>query len=156
MTLKSYVVSVIFASVIVGISLNLFKTKNAYGVITKLIAGLFIALTIISPWKRFHISDILYYFDEWEKEFATNANYNTDTYNVALRTSITEQTQAYILEKASSIGAELTATVILSHEQPPVPVAVELAGNISPYNKIRMQEIIVNDLGIPEDAQIWK
>ena len=156
MELKDYVISLISAAVIAGILLNLIKTNSTYGVLIKLLVGLFIALTVISPWKTFRFSDILYYFDDWEAASAVHSNYGADAYNEALRTSIIDRTQAYILEKASSVGAELTATVTVSGDQPPVPVAVELEGNISPYNKRWLTETIVNDLGIPEEAQRWK
>lgn len=156
MELKTYIISLIAAALIAGVLLNLVKTKSTYAVLIKLLVSLFVALTVISPWKNFHLSDILYYFDDWEAASASYGNYGSDAYNEALRTSITDRTQAYILEKASSVGAELTATVTVSADQPPIPVAVELEGNISPYNKRLLTQIIVNDLGIPEDAQRWK
>lgn len=156
MDLKSYVFSVITASVVAGILLCVFKANGAHGYLIKLLAGLYIAITVVSPWRDFHISDISYYFDGLETDSSNYVNSGLNAYNEALQTSITERTEAYILEKASSMGAELTATVTVSNDQPLVPISVELSGNISPYNKSRLQQIIVNDLGIPEAAQKWR
>ena len=132
------------------------KTNSSYGYIIKLLAGLFIALTVVSPWKGFHISDLSYYFDGLEVDSSNCVNSGMNAYTEALQTSIIDRTQAYILEKASSMGVELTASVTVSSDQPPVPIAVELSGNISPYNKNLLKQIIVKDLGIPEDAQKWR
>lgn len=156
MDLKSYVFSVIAASVIAGILSGLIKTNSSYGYIIKLLAGLFIALTVVSPWKDFNLPDLSYYFDGLEADAGNDINSGTNTYRDALQASIIDRTEAYILEKASSMGAELTASVTVSGDQPPIPVSVELSGNISPYNKNRLQQIIVEDLGIPEDAQRWR
>jgi len=156
MDAKSYIISVISASTIVGIVLSLIKTKSAYGVFIKLLAGLFIALTAFAPWKSISLSGISYNFDSWETASANHADSGVIAYTEALRCGIIERTETYILEKASSMGAQLSVTVTLGSDNPPIPVAVTLSGNISPYGKYRMKQIIATDLGIPEDAQTWR
>lgn len=155
MGLSNYIISVVAASMIAGILVTLTKTDRAYGYFIKLLAGLFIALTVISPWKSVYLPDIGDYFRDWEAASNIHSESGVYAYNETLQASITERTEAYILEKATSMGAELTATVTVSNEQPPVPIAVTLTGNISPYNKAHLKQIIMNDLGIPEDAQHW-
>ena len=156
MYLTSYVFSVILAAMISAVVLSIVKSKSACGFIIKLLAGLFVALTVISPWKKFNISDISFYLNDWTFDSASNTYLGTETYNEAVRSSIISKTQAYILEKASSMDASLTVEVTVSDDNPPVPVAVELCGDISPYNKTQMKQFLINDLGIPEDAQKWR
>ena len=72
-----------------------------------------------------------------------------------LRQIITQQTQAYILDKATSMGAELSVEVALSDTEPPIPEAVVLSGNASPYVRKQLSHIIITDLGISEDKLQW-
>jgi hypothetical protein len=58
------------------------------------------------------------------------------------------------LDKAESLGAELTVEVMLDDSQIPIPTKVRIRGNISPYNREKLSSIIERDLGIPTEAQI--
>lgn len=156
MDLKSYIFSVILASVIAGIILIIVKPKSTCGFLIKLLVGIFIALTVISPWKSFNFSDISTYVDNWNISAANNTQIGKTSYNNALQASIIDRTQSYILEKASSMGAALTVSITVSDDSLPVPVGAVLYGDISPYTKKRLKEILVKDLGIPEDAQEWR
>ena len=68
---------------------------------------------------------------------------------------IKEQVTAYILDKASSLGLNLEVEVTMTGSSPPVPSAVALKGTASPYAKQRLQQIITDELGIPEENQSW-
>ena len=50
-------------------------------------------------------------------------------------------------------GSKVEVTVDTS--QTPVPNAVRVSGQISPYGKKQLQQMIANDLGIALEAQIW-
>lgn len=156
MDIESYIISVICASVIAGILLCIVKTNSAYSVLIRFLAGLFVALTAIGPLKNFSLSDLTGYFDHIESISVSSVDAGKTVYTEALRSGIIERTQSYILEKASSMGVQLSVTVIVNRDDPPIPIGVELTGNISPYNKNRISQIIATDLGIPEDAQIWR
>ena len=66
---------------------------------------------------------------------------------------IKSRVQAYILDKADSFGTSLEVEVILDQDH--IPVSVELQGNISPYARAQLTEIIEEDLGIPKEHQLW-
>jgi hypothetical protein len=68
---------------------------------------------------------------------------------------IIQQTQAYILDKARSLDAELTVEVFLGDGTIPVPIGVRLEGNISPYARKLLSQMLQDDLGIPAEEQIW-
>ena len=155
MEIRNYVFSIILASVIAGIVLTVVKTNSSYGFFIKLLSGLFVALTVITPWKNIHLTDISSYIDHWEIDASGDVDVGVNAYQEALRASITNRTEAYILEKASSMGMQLSASVAISDDHPPVPVSIEISGNVSPYNKAILKKMIADDLGIPEDAQNW-
>ena len=73
----------------------------------------------------------------------------------AMAASIKAQTEAYILDKAESFGASLTVEVSVEGPDLPVPCGVRIAGSISPYGKKQLSDMIVKDLGIPAEEQIW-
>ena len=68
---------------------------------------------------------------------------------------ITQQTRTYILDKAQALGAMIEAEVGLSDERPFVPVSVTIKGNLSPYARQVLENIIQNDLGIRKEDQLW-
>ena len=68
---------------------------------------------------------------------------------------ISRQTQSYILDKAQALGAMIEAEVGLSDERPFVPVSVTIKGNLSPYARQVLENIIQNDLGIRKEDQLW-
>jgi len=68
---------------------------------------------------------------------------------------IKDNVQAYILDKANSYGVDLTVDVTLSEGEIPAPVSVSLTGDVAPYTKRLLSEMIEKDLGIGTEAQIW-
>ena len=59
------------------------------------------------------------------------------------------------MDKAAAMGLELTARVGLSSDDPPVPVCVEITGAVSPYMKLRLEEMILEGLNIAKENQVW-
>ena len=68
---------------------------------------------------------------------------------------IKERTQSYILDKAQSLNAVLDVEVTLSDDEIPVPVKVCITGKVSPYARGRLENLIIEDLGIEKENQIW-
>jgi hypothetical protein len=74
----------------------------------------------------------------------------------AMRKSISDSLEAYLLDKAQEMGMELQVNVILSDDPYPIPEKVSISGDTSPYGKKRMSQIIETELGVMEENQIWK
>lgn len=68
---------------------------------------------------------------------------------------IKEQSEAYILDKAMSYQTPMDIDVTLTQDQTPVPATVQLNGSISPYVKSIMTKWLEDEMGIPEENQIW-
>ena len=153
--IRQYLLSIISAAVVAGIVLRLVNLKSAYGGLIKILAGLFVVLTVISPWTRFSISDVGYYFENIQAEAEREATSGELTANSSMRAIIIEQVASYIKDKALSLGTQLEVTVSLSDDTPPLPVSIRLKGDVSPSAKTKLKEIIKNDIGVPEDKHIW-
>ena len=68
---------------------------------------------------------------------------------------IIEQLQAYILDKAADLGAELEVEILMPDDGSGQPQGVVLRGAVSPYAKTRLQQIIAEDLDIAKEKQQW-
>ena len=76
--------------------------------------------------------------------------------NTLLSSLISQQAEAYILDKAREAGLELQVRVeTRDQEGYPVPWAVTLEGSVSPGAQADLIAVIAQDLGIPEERQEW-
>ena len=153
MRLSGYVLSIISASVIAAIVSSFFDGKSGTAGLIKLVSGLFLTFVIISPLTKLDFSRVNDYLDEFILEGVEAASVGENLAREAEGDIITDRVQAYILDKANSLGAELDVEVVLDQDN--IPVSVTLIGNISPYAKAQMAAIIVNDLGISKEQQLW-
>lgn len=150
-----YVIRLTAAALICGAVMSIADKKGTIGVAVKLLAGMFLTLTMISPWVQFHLNDLESLLDDVQlsADRLTGSAQSATRDEMAKR--ITDSTAAYILEKAQSLGAEITVEIILDESDIPVPCLVRLSGSVSPYGKQKLSSIIENDLGIPPEEQIW-
>lgn len=150
--LRQYIVSVVAAAILCGAVQSLVK-KGITGNILKLVSGIFLAYTLLSPisgrrWESFGETILP------SREAATQAaQLGEDAAREAMAQIIREQTRTYILEKAQALGVELEVEVILSREN--VPQQVILRGSLSPNERRQLQSTIALDLGIPKENQQW-
>lgn len=153
--IRQYLLTIVAAAVLCGIITNLLDKKGAFAAIIKLLTGLFLAVTVISPWSKVQIMDFSVYASGLSAQAEEAAGYGHSVALEEISAIIKSQTEAYILDKAASTGLGLTVTVTVSGSDPPQPYAVILRGAVSPYAKQQLQRIIASDLGIPEERQSW-
>ena len=154
-SVKSYIISLFVVSIISGIFTSFTDLKGKHAPLIKMILGLFILITVVSPWTKFRLTDVTEGI-HITKNDARSYSYAGSNYSEELiRNGITERIEAYILDKADSLGLDINVRVDLADESPYTPESVELSGYVSPYNKARIQRIIENDLGICEECQKW-
>lgn len=152
--LREYILSVICTAIVCGV-LQILVPNGTSATLSKMISGLVITISVLSPVMNDHIIDWDNQFDHIISDsiFAVSAGENVAS--DLLKERIIKDTETYILTKASELGANLSAKVDLSSEYPNQPIAVTMKGNISPYLKKQLTANIVTELGIPEEKQIW-
>lgn len=154
-SIKAYIFSVTAAGLLCTICTRLLSGQSTSAALGKLLAGLFLLFCLISPLREIRVSNVLTFTDDWKAK-ADHAKHQGEAASKnALRSSIISRTEAYILNKAASLHAEINVDVTLSEETIPVPVQVSITGDISPHAKSELQRMIENDLGIPKEKQIW-
>ena len=153
--IREYLLSVICAGVICGVVTSLAGKKSANGAIIRLISGLYMSITLISPLVNIQLTDYTDYFNRFAIE-SDNAVFSGESAaEEELYSIIKSQTEAYILDKAGSMDAVLDVEVTVNEDSPPVPCGVTITGTISPYAKEILSRLIANDLGIQKEDQNW-
>lgn len=153
--LRQYILSVTGAAILCSIVQRLLGSKGTAASIGKMLTGLFLAFTVISPFTRLDLAELADITTGLEADAADAVAAGEAYTRKALAQSIIAQTQTYILDKAKSLHIDVAVEVTVSEDAIPVPTQVRLKGNVSPYAKQRLQTIIADDLGIPKEDQIW-
>lgn len=153
--LGRYIFSVTTAAIIFSILQSLLHKNSAAAMLVRLIGGLFLTFTVISPVIDFDLDSIL------EQSWAYTSHAEDiaaagQTIAAEQRSQrIKEQCETYIIDKAMSYQTQLDVDITLTNDEMPLPSAVLLKGNISPYVKSIIATWIQDEMGIPEDHQIW-
>ena len=156
MDITSYILRIIAAAILCGILRVFLNEKNTVGKIGRLLCGLFMMITLLSPITQLSFKDITWYFEgltEQAEEYANNGKLSAENSICGI---IKEQTAAYILDKADGMGLEIAVEVELNEDHNPIPCGVTISGDASPYAKEIIRSYIEANLGIPKERQIWK
>ena len=152
--IRQYILSVIVISFLCGLA-HLFLNGSNLDSVVKLITGLMITITVVSPFTQDQDLSLNTYFEtissegKWAVADGQEASLN------AAAELIKEKTESYICDKAAEMGAVITVEVMLDDGAPPVPSAVTVRGSVSPYIKKQLVYCLQKDLGINEDKQVW-
>ena len=151
--LGEYIVSVTVTALLTGIVSGFLKETpgEKYG---KLVCNLVLLMAVLRPaaqWQAWKLPETAFPAADGSS-LISDAWYDAQN---ALGEIIKQKSEAYILDKAAAMGLELTARVGLSSDDPPVPVCVEITGAVSPYMKLRLEEMILEGLNIAKENQVW-
>lgn len=146
---SGYILSVIAGAMILGILQGICSKAP----LLRLAGGLFLTFVILQPLAEFDFSDITdfmeAYSDAGVHASALGESMGDETY----RSVIKAEVETYILDKAETLGAQLRVEVMLGENA--IPESVQLRGNISPYARARLVQMMETDLGIARENQLW-
>lgn len=154
-SIRQYLLSIIAAAIICGVAVSLMNKKDTQASILKLLTGIFMAITIIAPLTKFDFTNLQDFALGFSEDAQNAVTVGEEFADNQMRENITQQVEAYIQDKAMDLGADLKIDVELSHQNPPVPLAVTICGAVSPYTKSVLSRYIENNLAIPEENQAW-
>jgi len=151
--LKAYLISVTAASIICGIVNALAGKRGAVSSVLKLLTGLFLALTVIRPVIRLSLSEIELYLDSISTKADAAVADGEIVASRELASIIKAETEAYILDKAASLGSDVQVELRLEDCR---PAGIVVYGSVSPGQRQRLQKIFEAELGIAKEKQQWK
>ena len=153
--IREYILGIICAAIICGIATALVGKSGSVGMAMKLLYGLIMVLVVLLPWTKGKMLDFSIYMDSL-KEDAEHAVQQGCAYSEsAMEEIIKQNVSTYILDKATSLGVNVTVEVQLSEDSPQLPIGVTISGDISPYARKVLSADIENALGISAEEQQW-
>ena len=151
---RQYILTVIAAAILCSIICSLVVGKGTYTAVLKVICGLFLTITIMSPVINIEIIDLEEYFKGLQFEadaVVDEGQMIAHNEKIAL---MQQNLEAFLLEKAKAIDLEISADITIDDETC-LPSAVTIWGDVSPYSKQILSQFIEENLGIPEEDQSW-
>ena len=153
--MKSYVLSIVAAAVLCGIIRNFLDDKTTAGKILNLLSAILMTITIIAPIKQFSFYDFNDYMGSIKLDGQRYAMDGNNEAQESIQRIIKSESEAYILDKAKNLDAEITVEVELNVEEN-VPCGVTMTGAVSPYVKEVLSSFVEDSFGIAKEKQIWK
>ena len=153
--LASYILRVIIAAILVGVSSSMTDPKTGTGGIFKVLGGIFMLIVLIQPLAGFRFDALTAYAEQSFLEGEAAAQRGKEYTRETMAEIITEETQAYILDKAGLYRAQIQVEVILSDDEIPVPAEIRILGSYSQKAKAELETVIATEIGVPKEHQIW-
>ena len=153
--IRQYIFSLVCMAILCGIVPEFFESNSTRKKLLKFVTGLIMMIVVITPLIRKEKPEFQWQMGEFRNEVQHALSAGQEQADGMLRQIISQQTQAYILDKATSMGAELSAEVMLSDDEMPTPESVVLTGTASPYLRTQVTNMIVTDLAVSEDKIQW-
>ena len=151
--MRQYIISVTAATILCGIIKGM-SEKTSCGKIMKLVCGLFLGFTVIKPITQIDLTQLTEVSLPFADEAVHAAALGENLSEKAMADIIKQETETYILDKAAAINVSLEVSVTVEGD-PPVPVAAQLSGEVSPYAKQQLERILWEDLGISKENLEW-
>ena len=150
----------LFAAVAAALAVSMLRTvpqNRSVRRIADLLGGIIVLLVLLRPLIRLRVGDLGDYLARFRPDEAMIDSAVQAGQSESARL-ISEQTAAYILDKAQDLGARLEVQVELAElsEHYHYPCAVTLRGGWSAEQKRALADYISQTLGIPEERQIWQ
>lgn len=153
--IRQYILTVVAASVFCAIVQTLFPEKNTGGTLIRLVCGIFLCFVVVSPVSTIDLGELPEVFDEMNADGKEAAATGENMAEESVRTRIKQQTEAYILDKATALGADITVEVTLDGGSLPVPASIRVFGSVSPDARRELETILEQELGIDKENQLW-
>ena len=152
--LKDYIYAIVCASLICGIYIGFSPKKGISSVYIKQLIGIIMLIVLISPLRSLNFRQLPQWFEDYQQDAQAIIDLGQQSANSQRREFITQRARAYILDKATSLGLDITVEISLDEEMG-CPWEVRLEGAASAYAKERLGRIIAQELAVPEERQIW-
>ena len=153
--MREYILRVVAAAMICAVAGVLLPPKNAAGQIVKLLCGVLLTVTIISPLTKVSFRNITHYFDALSVDADAYVENGSKLKQEKLAAIIKERTESYILDKAGQMGLQISVEVALDEDNNSIPCGITVIGQVSAYSKKILSGYINDTLGIAKEKQVW-
>lgn len=150
--IRQYILSIVIAVLISSIMVSL-AGKGMAGEWIRLLCGLYLTVTLLNPMIDFDWSAVLQVPALEYQEAAVISAEGKSMAQQARNDIIKKDLEAYILDKAASLNAQIQTEVTVNKDG--IPVQAGIFGDIEDETKSRLEAYIETELGITKEHQIW-
>lgn len=152
---KAYLIRLTAAAILASVVQRLAPSGGA-GRAARLGAGFLVLLTAFAPIVSINTAEAAEHLAIQGYSDPLNTEDFASATNTLLTELITEEAEAYILDKAQALSLDITAEVTAQIQDTyPVPWTVTIRGSPTAAQKAALTENIAEELGIPEERQEW-
>ena len=148
-----YLVSVTAAAIISSVIEKLIPKSGAGGAVIKMMCGIFMVLTAVSPWLKVQVYDLEAYARSFSEQAQAASDMGKDAAQEYRQSIIKEQVGTYILDKAATLDLDIAVKVTLDGQD--APCGVEISGAVPEEERLIMEQFLEEELGIGRSEQIW-
>ena len=152
--LRQYVLSIVTASLLCSVLMGL-TAKTKVKELTKLLCCAFLSVTALKPLVGRDLDRWLQESIPYQEEAQSCVAQGEEFARSAQADIIKSKAEAYILDKAAALNGNLEVEITICQEGTPIPERAVLSGQVSPYAKGQLAEILEKDLGIAKENQVW-
>ena len=153
--IAKYLFSVIASTFVVSIISIIPGSKTSLSAIIKIICGLFLVLTVVSPLSNIQLKVPTELLSSVSVDCDAIIEDATTIAYDAKAAIIIDQVSAYVLEKAKALNLDVEVELVLGSDEIPVPEQIYIQGAVSPFARNQLSTFISDNIGIPEERQIW-
>ncbi len=153
--MKDYITGIIAVAIISAVAIGLVNKDTANGKLIKLLCGVLMCITVISPVVNISFRQITGYLQDISVGAESYSQEGEQIAKDRMKAIIKSKTEAYILDKANLMGLRIAVEVELNDSNNSVPSNVTIQGDISPYAKEILSSYIESNLAIPKENQKW-
>lgn len=149
---KQYIFSLIVCAFSCAVVSQMISDPKRKALI-RLICGIILTISILRPFSQMRLEDLFQipFLDQNAADLCIADG--EETAAEARAEYIKASCEAYILDKAKALGAEITVQFLLEGNQ--IPAFAEIEGAFTPDVQMQLQNILTEDLGIPKENQKW-
>ena len=153
--MKDYLLGLAAAALSVSI-LSSFLRKGALRQVFLLAGGVFLTVQVLSPLVRGELSRFSQYLAGMElRQDAMESGIEVENREI-MAAIMKEKTEAYILDKAAALGAEVEAEVeVLQGDHYPYPWSCVIRGVLNAEQQRQLGFDLEHSLGIAEERQVY-
>ena len=150
-----YLTSVAAAAIICAVIEKLHPKSGTASVILKMMCGIFMAVTAVSPWLKLQVYDFTAYAHSFSLQADEASAWGYEVAEEYKRAIITERVSTYILDKAAQLDLSIEVEVTLTTDEKSIPCGVVITGDVPEGKRIQLARILETELGIGRSDQIW-
>lgn len=150
----TYLLSVASASLLTGVVLSLLPKGRLHSII-RLVGALILIVTVVSPVLKLDTQMMPVDVGQIRTDVSDIQQNALEEGTQLFSQIIKEQCEAYISDRADSLGLALEVEITMDCDDHPYPIGVKIQGHIGPEDKRYMSAMIEQDLGIPTQQQEW-